>query len=259
MNDYYYKNNNVKLYHNDSVNKLKRFNDKSIDMIFADPPYFLSNGGVSVKNGKFTSVDKGEWDKSSINFDIDQFNKQWLLECYRVLKDEGTIWISGTHHNIYSIGHILINNNFKILNNIIWFKPNAAPNLSCRYFTHSNEQIIWAKKNNNLKHKYNYEIMKSMNESKQMRDVWNIPSTPKSEKKLGYHPTQKPFKLLERVVLSSTSEGDIVLDPFNGSGTTGVVSISNNRSYIGIDFCDEYLDLTIKRLEDIRFQTSLLL
>lgn len=257
MNGHFYKSNLVTLYQDDSLKKLKELEEKSIDMIFADPPYFLSNGGVSVRNGQFVSVDKGDWDKRDNNFDIDDFNSQWISECDRILKDDATIWISGTHHNIYSIGHTLINNNFKILNNITWFKPNAAPNLSCRYFTHSNEQIIWAKKNNKFKHKFHYKTMKSLNNDKQMRDVWQISVTPKSEKAFGYHPTQKPIHLLERIVLSSTNENDTVLDPFNGSGTTGIVTVSNNRKYIGIDLDENFLNLTIDRIKNIKYQTYL--
>lgn len=257
MNGQFYKSNLVTLYQDDSLRKLKEFETKSIDMIFADPPYFLSSGGVSVRNGQFVSVDKGDWDKKDESFDIDVFNNQWISECYRILKDDATIWISGTHHNIYSIGHILIKNNFKILNNITWFKPNASPNLSCRYFTHSNEQIIWAKKDNKFKHKFHYKTMKSLNNDKQMRDVWQISLTPKSEKSFGYHPTQKPIQLLERIVLSSTNENDTVLDPFNGSGTTGIVTVSNSRKYIGIDLNEDFLNLTINRIKNIKFQTYL--
>jgi site-specific DNA-methyltransferase (adenine-specific) len=139
---------------------------------------------------------------------------------------------------------------FKILNDIIWFKPNASPNLSCRYFTHSTETVIWAAKNQKSKHTFNYELMKEFGNGKQMRNLWEISPPQPREKIHGKHPTQKPLKLLERILLASTNEGDIVLDPFNGSGSTGVAALRLGRKYIGIEMSQEYLDLTIKRLED---------
>lgn len=250
----YFKDEHMQLYQQDALEATNVIRKKSIDMIFADPPYFLSNDGVTVQSGNFVSVNKGEWDKKESDIAVDIFNDRWIKECKALLKDDGTLWISGTHHNIYSIGHLLIKNDFKILNNITWFKPNASPNLSCRYFTHSNEQIIWAKKNNTLKHTFNYKVMKAINNDKQMRDVWEIPLTPQSEKKQGYHPTQKPIKLLERIVQSSTNKNDIVLDPFNGSGTTGLAAVSNERSYIGLDLSKDYLDLTVKRYKNLTTQ-----
>lgn len=253
----YFEEGNIKLFNEDSLSALDSLPEKSVDMIFADPPYFLSNDGVTVKSGKFVSVNKGDWDKLQENVTADDFNKIWIQKCKNILKDDGTIWVSGTHHNIYSIGHFLINNGFKILNNITWFKPNAAPNLSCKYFTHSNEQVIWAKKDNETKHTFNYSVMKEMNGNKQMRDVWEIPSTPRSEKAHGAHPTQKPLRLLNRIIISSTNPGDVVLDPFNGSGSTGIAAIDNNRQYIGFDLEREYLELTIKRYKNLVTQISL--
>lgn len=250
----YFKDEYMELYQQDALVATNIIPKKSVDMIFADPPYFLSNDGVTVQSGKFVSVNKGDWDKKESDIAVDLFNDRWIKECKNLLKDDGTIWISGTHHNIYSIGHLLIKNEFKILNNITWFKPNASPNLSCRYFTHSNEQIIWAKKNNDRKHTFNYEVMKAINNDKQMRDVWEIPLTPQSEKKQGYHPTQKPLNLLERIVQSSTNKGDTVLDPFNGSGTTGLAAVANDRSYIGLDLSNDYLDLTLKRYKNLTKQ-----
>ena len=171
-------------------------------------------------------------------------------ECKRILKDNGTIWISGTLHNIYSIGEALEEEGFKIINNITWRKLNPPPNISCRAFTHSTETIIWAKKDiKNNKHKFNYNDMKELNGGKQMKDVWEMSLTKPSEKKHGKHPTQKPIALLERIILASTNEGDLILDPFNGSGTTGIVAHMLNRRYIGIDNVQEYLDLTIRRYE----------
>ena len=247
---YYYNDNDFKLILGDSFEVLKSIDEKSIDMIFADPPYFLSGGGITCSGGKMVSVNKGDWDKKLTVKEKNEFNKRWIKECNRILKDNGTIWISGTLHNIYSIGVVLEEEGFKIINNITWRKLNPPPNISCRAFTHSTETIIWAKKDNkNNKHKFNYKVMKELNGGKQMKDVWEMSLTKPSEKKYGKHPTQKPMVLLERIILASTDEGDLILDPFNGSGTTGVVAHILNRKYIGIDNVQEYLDLTIRRYE----------
>ena len=222
----------------------------SIDMIFVDPPYFLSNGGVTCHAGRMVSVNKGEWDISQGVEANHKFNLSWLCQCQRVLTANGTIWITGTAHVIFSVGFAMQQLGFKILNDIIWFKPNASPNLSCRYFTHSTETVIWAAKNEKSKHVFNYELMKQMSNGKQMRNLWEISPPQPKEKILGKHPTQKPLKLLERILIASTNENDIVLDPFNGSGTTAIASLRLNRKYVGIEICDEYLGLTVSRLED---------
>lgn len=241
----------------DCTELLKSFKEESVDMIFADPPYFLSGGGITCSSGRMVCVDKGEWDKSRDITEIHKFNKKWLGECRKVLKKDGTIWISGTYHNIYSVGITLQELGFKILNNIVWYKRNAPPNLSCRYFTHSNETIIWAKKSEKSKHYFNYNLMKEINSGKQMRDVWNlediwdIPVVSKKEKKHGKYPAQKPMELLRRIILASTKEGQVILDPFNGSGTTGIIAKELNRKYIGIELEKDYLDLTLKRYNDI--------
>ncbi|MGG3736829.1 DNA-methyltransferase [Aeribacillus pallidus] len=247
---YYYEYADFKLILGDSLEMMKKFPSETFDMIFADPPYFLSSGGITCNSGRMVKVDKGEWDKSlSINEKHD-FNKRWLSECKRLLKKGGTIWISGTYHNIYSIGMALEELEFKILNNIIWEKSNPSPNLSCRYFTHSTETILWAKRNKNEKHKFNYKLMKSLNNGKQMKDVWTFSTASKSEKKYGHHPTQKPLKLLERIIMAATDEGDLILDPFNGSGTTGIAASRLKRKYLGIDIEQSYLDITVNRLKD---------
>ena len=246
---YYYKNEDFKLINGDSLKILKGIEPKSIDMIFADPPYFLSDDGISCSGGKMVSVNKGDWDKSISVEEKHKFNRKWIRLCYQVLKDNGTIWISGTMHNIYSIGMALEQEGFKIINNITWKKLNPPPNISCRYFVHSTETILWAKKDiKNAKHKFNYSLMRELNSGKQMQDVWESSLTKPSEKKCGKHPTQKPMELLEKIILSSTDEGDLILDPFNGSGTTGIVANKLNRKYIGIDLEKKYLDITIKRL-----------
>jgi site-specific DNA-methyltransferase (adenine-specific) len=206
------------------------------------------------------SVNKGEWDRSEgVEKDF-EFTQKWLTECFRILKDTGTIWISGTMHVIFKIGYALESCGFTILNDIIWFKPNAPPNLSCRYFTHSHETILWAKKGKKAKHIYNYEAMKHWdakfdtfhNEDKQMRSVWAIPLTPPSEKMEGKHPTQKPLELLNRIITASTNPDDLILDPFNGSGTTGISASLNHRKYIGIDIDKSFLDITKNRFQSLK-------
>ena len=248
---YYYNKKNFKLILGNSLEELKKFKSKSIDMIFADPPYFLSGDGISCSGGKMVSVNKGKWDKKIGIEEKHKFNREWIHQCYEILKDEGTIWISGTLHNIYSIGMALEQEGFKIINNITWKKLNPPPNISCRYFVHSTETILWAKKDiKKAKHKFNYELMKELNGGKQAKDVWESSLTKPSEKKCGKHPTQKPMVILEKIILASTDEGDLILDPFNGSGTTGIVANKLKRKYIGIDLEKEYLDLTIKRKEE---------
>ena len=246
---------NFILYHDDCLKRLKKIDKKSIDMIFADPPYFLSNGGVSCHSGKQVSVNKGQWDEGLSPNDKLSFNRKWIRACREVLKDDGTIWISGTYHNIYSIGVALELEGFSIINNITWQKPNPAPNLACRSFTHSTETIIWARKQltpkKKGKHYFNYELMKEMNDNKQMKDIWLLSLPSKKEKINGKHPTQKPLSVLERIILASTKENDVVLDPFNGSGTTGIACLNLNRKYIGIEKEEEYLELTVKRIEAI--------
>ena len=243
----------IVLHKGDSLRIMKEFSDKSFDMIFADPPYFLSNDGITCKSGEMVSVNKGVWDKSNDLSQIHSFNYEWLSLCKDKLKDNGTIFVSGTYHNIYSIGFALQSLGFRILNDISWFKVNPPPNLSCRFFTHSTEQIIWAKKSSKAKHKFNYVLMKEMgdpNPGKQMLSLWRITPPKKEEKKFGKHPTQKPLKLLERIVLSSTDENDLILDPFLGSGTTGVASVLNNRRFIGIDSDESFLSIAKQRIDD---------
>jgi len=247
------------LYNGDCLEILNNLPEKSVDMIFADPPYNLSNDGYTVHAGKRVSVNKGNWDKSSGTEKDFNFHFEWIEACKRVLKDDGTIWISGTYHSIYACGYALQLQDFRFLNDVSWFKPNASPNLGCRMFTASHETLIWASKNKKSKHTFNYELMKNgdfpndkiKNPGKQMRSVWSITTPTESEKVYGKHPTQKPLALLDRVVLSSTNPGDVVLDPFCGSATTGVSSLVNNRKFIGVDSDANYLKkLAIPRLKD---------
>ena len=250
---YYFESNNFKLIYNDIFKAIKKFEDKSIDMIFADPPYFLSGNGITCSGGKMVSVNKGEWDKTLSIKEKHKFNKKWIKECYRILKDNGTIWISGTLHNIYSIGMALEEEGFKIINNITWQKTNPPPNLACKTFTHSTETILWAKKKKkNVKYTFNYTLMKEINNNKQMKDVWTTSLTKPSEKKCGKHPTQKPLEILDRIILASTKEGDLILDPFCGSSTTGISAVGLNRRYIGIDNEKKYIELSIRRYKKMK-------
>ena len=220
--------------HGDSFDVLPQF-DFKFDMIFADPPYFLSNGGISYQAGKVVCVDKGDWDKGGSPESIMEFNRKWLSLCREKLKDNGTIWISGTHHNIFSIANVLNELGYKILNVITWAKTNPPPNISCRFFTYSTEFIIWARKCPRVPHKYNYELMKAINDGKQMTDVWRLPAIGRWEKSCGKHPTQKPLALLTRIILASTDEHDWILDPFAGSSTTGIAANLCGRRYLGIE------------------------
>lgn len=254
INNYepYYRDKQSALYLADTFEFLQNVKSESIDMIFADPPYFLSNGGISCQNGKMVSVDKGNWDKISTLQKKYEFNRLWIRECRRILKPNGTIWVSGTLHNIYVVGMALEEEEFKILNNITWQKKNPPPNLSCRYFTHSTETILWVRKNDKkAKHIFNYNEMKKINGGTQMKDVWLLDSVKKEEKKYGKHPTQKPVSLLELIIRTSTNKKDIVLDPFCGSSTTGVACKMLGRYYIGVDKNKSFIKLSKERLSHI--------
>lgn len=244
-------NNDYLLIHNDCLITLKKIRANSIDMIFADPPYFLSSGGISYRSGKIVCVDKGDWDKAKSRQAIDKFNFTWIKECKRILKKDGTIWITGTFHNIFSVGQALTYLKFKILNNVIWQKEDPPPNISRRMFTHSHEHILWAKKSPLSKHTFNYELIVKENNGRQMTDVWKLPAVPQSEKTFGYHPTQKPLILLERIIKSATNENDIILDPFCGSGTTGVAALKLKRKFIGVEKERKFVMLAHKRISHI--------
>lgn len=221
------------------------------DMIFADPPYFLSNGGITCQAGKMVKVDKGAWDKSRGPEVNHEFNLEWLSRCQKLLKPNGTIWISGTMHVIHSIGYALQQLGYKLLNDITWEKPNPPPNLACRYFTHATETVIWAAKNSKSKHYFDYDRMKKYNKGKQMKSVWQFTAPSGSEKQHGKHPTQKPIALLERCIEASTQPGQFVFDPFAGSSTTGVAAIRLGRKFCGVEMEDEFVNLSIRRLEEL--------
>lgn len=234
----------------DCVELLNQF-DFKFDMIFADPPYFLSNDGISVQSGKMVSVNKGDWDRSQ-GFEKDnEFNFNWLKACKEHLTENGTIWISGTFHNIFSVAQMITELDYKILNCITWAKTNPPPNLSCRYFTHSTEFILWARKSKKSSHYYNYELMKNINGGKQMKDVWNLPAISPWEKTCGKHPTQKPLALLTRIILASTEKGAWILDPFTGSSTTGIAATLTNRKFLGIDKEEKFLTISKNRKLEI--------
>ena len=216
-------------------------------MIFADPPYFLSNGGISLQSGKVVCVDKGEWDKGKSPEEMKAFNTEWLRLCRDKLKDNGSIWISGTYHNIFSVANCLTELGYRILNVVTWQKTNPPVNISCRFFTYSTEFIIWARKCQKVPHKFNYELMKRLNEDKQMTDVWRLPAIGRWEKACGKHPTQKPLSLLTRIILASTNEGDWVLDPFSGSSTTGIAANLCGRRFAGIEKEEEYCRMSVAR------------
>lgn len=240
--------NKVRLIQGDSLEILEQLPEQSVEVIFADPPYFLSNNGTTCQSGKRVSVNKGKWDASMGAQDNHAFNKRWLAACQRLLSKDGTIWISGTAHVIFSVGYALQELGFKLLNDVVWEKPNPPPNLSCRYFTHSTELVLWAAKNVKSKHHFDYPEMKSRNGDKQMKNVWRFPAPGRGEKANGRHPTQKPLALLDRVLVASCPEGGRVLDPFNGSGTTGVAAARLGLTYTGIERETEYLELSKKRL-----------
>ncbi len=270
----YYEKPNFKLYQANSLELLAQLPENSIDMIFADPPYFLSSGSFTCQNGKMVSVKKGDWDLSNGLKKNFEFHLEWIKAVRRVLKPNGTIWISGTYHSIYQCGFALQLAGYHILNDIAWLKPNASPNLSCRFFTASHETLIWARKDKKAKHIFNYKTMVEWENNykkeikcndcgkkdryeilhekgKQMRSVWAINTPQRIEKTFGKHPTQKPEELLKRIVLASTNKGDLILDPFTGSSTTGLVAYLFGRNFIGIDNEENYLDLSIKRFEEL--------
>lgn len=234
----------------DSLELLKAFNFK-FDMIFADPPYFLSNGGISLQSGKVVCVDKGDWDKGRTPEEMTAFNMEWLRLCRDKLTDNGTIWISGTYHNIFSVANSLTALGYKILNVVTWQKTNPPVNISCRFFTHSTEFIVWARKWPKKPHRFNYELMKHINGDKQMTDVWRLPAIGRWEKSQGKHPTQKPLSLLTRIVLASTQPGDWVLDPFSGSSTTGIAANLCGRRFAGIEQEEEFCQMSRARREEI--------
>lgn len=241
---------NFSLYKGDSLQILSQISNQ-FDMIFADPPYFLSNGGKKIQGRRMVSVNKGEWDKKKSSDDIDKFNQEWINQCKPLLKDNGTIWVCGTYHNIFSVEKCLRNAGFRIINIITWQKSDPTPTWGNLHFNFSSEYIIWAKKTPVANHYFNYELMKQLNGGKLMPDVWKLPTVGLWEKTCGKHPTQKPLRLLYRIILASTKVGDIILDPFAGSSTTGIAANLLGRKFIGIEQDEDFLLLGKKRKLDI--------
>jgi len=245
------------LYNGDCVEVMKGLPDSSIDLVFADPPYNLQLGG-DLKRPDNTKVDgvTAEWDQFD-NFKIyDEFSLSWLVEVRRILKPSGTLWVIGSYHNIFRVGYIIQNLGFWVLNDIIWRKVNPMPNFRGTRFTNAHETLIWCSKSKESRYKFNYDAMKNLNDGIQMRSDWSLPLCTgrerlKDEEGKKLHPTQKPESLLYRVILSSTQQGDIVLDPFFGTGTTGCVAKQLGRNYIGIERDYNYCDIARKRLRNV--------
>lgn len=248
-------NNSFNLIHGDSFEILPKFNNE-FDLIFADPPYFLSNDGLSIQSGKIVSVNKGTWDKGKNINEIDEFNLKWLDLAKSALKDSGSIMVSGTYHNIFSIGNALQKLGYKILNIITWQKTNPLPNFSCRYLTHSTEQIIWARKSEKHKHIFHYELMKFLNGDKQMKDVWGFPAIAPWEKTCGKHPTQKPLALLVRLILMASDSKSVICDPFAGSATTGIAANLLGRNFVGIEKEQEFIKIALARKAKLEIEKS---
>jgi site-specific DNA-methyltransferase (adenine-specific) len=261
---------NWALHAGDCVERLAAVPPESVDLVFADPPYFLSNGGFTCQSGRRAPVGKGAWDASRGFEEDHRFTRAWIEACGRVLKPTGSLWISGTQHVIFSAGFALQSLGWRLLNTVTWYKPNASPNLSCRYFTHSSEILIWAapRRPGRLQHQFDYPRMKAENGGKQMRDVWALPrpgddeldadgqgriwtlTSPRPDEKAhGKHPTQKPVALLRRIIEATAPEGGLVLDPFSGSGTTGVAALRLGRRFLGMEQDPTWLALARARLE----------
>jgi site-specific DNA-methyltransferase (adenine-specific) len=250
--DFKSKDNNFVLYNNDCNVVLSDLisNSRKVDLVFADAPYFLSGDGTTCKSGKRAAVSKGKWDQKLSIQKMHQFNKEWLKKCREVLHDDGTIWVCGNKNNVFSVGMAMQELGFRILNSVTFQKVNPPPNLACRCFTHSTEMVIWAAKSHDSKYTFNYADMKKENGGKQMKDVWPMTPPKKSEKICGKHPTQKPITLLDRIIRASTNPGDTILDPFSGSGTTGISAYGLDRKFIGIELEKEYFDLTVRRFNE---------
>ncbi len=227
---------------------MQKIKNKSVDFVLADSPYFLSNGGKSISSGKAVSVNKEERNKQERNFNVQKFTKEWTSECYRILKKKCSIWISGTYHNIFNIKKALHESGFKIVNIIIWKKLDPPPFIYKNKCRLSYEFIIWVDKGH--RHAFNYEDMFNIN-NEELEDVWVLPTASMSEKRYGYHPTQKPECLLERIIKATTAEGQLVLDPFTGSRTTGIVCKTLNKKFIGIEKERKYFQIAENRINQL--------
>ena len=242
----------------DCIEVLNQMPEESVDLIFADPPYNLQLAGELLRpnNSKVMGVDN-DWDQFNSFKDYDEFSRKWLKACQRVLKQTGSLWVIGSYHNIFRIGSVLQDLGFWILNDIIWRKTNPMPNFRGRRFTNAHETLIWCGKNSSTKgYTFNYDSMKSLNEGLQMRSDWLLPLCTGGErlKRNGHkaHPTQKPESLISRVILSTSKPGDLIVDPFSGSGTTAAVAKRFSRQFIGIEQSKEYVEISRQRLQAVQ-------
>ena len=242
----------IALYEADALALLPRFAPESFDAVFADPPYFLSGGGMTCQSGKRVSVNKGAWDEPTTLQAMHEFNRAWLAACFRLLKPNGTIFVTGTHHNIHSVGFALLERGYKILNDLAWHKGQIRRRI-CRagILPMRRETVLWARKDTpDARHYFDYAAMKADNGGKQMQSLWHIKPPAPREKRYGKHPTQKPEALLDRIIRAATRPGDAVLDPFCGSGTTGVVCARLGRGFVGVEREAEYLEKAVLRIRD---------
>lgn len=248
---YHTENNDFTLYQGDTFELLHQI-DEPFDMIFADPPYFLStgNGRVNV-NGHYIKFDKGLWDRVRSRDEKDVFNRKWLEPCTKLLKQNGTIWVCGTYHNIFSVEKCLDELGFKIINIVVWQKPDPPVTLSDKRLNFCAEYLIWATRKSCKDYTFNMDALMKINGGVQMQDVWKLSAASAWEKQNGKHPTQKPLRLLYRAILASTNIGDRILDPFAGSSTTGIAANLLGRKFIGIDQSQEYLNYGIRRRKEI--------
>ena len=242
------------IYHGDCVAQLKKLPDESVDLIFADPPYNLQlSGALHRPDQSLVDAVDDEWDQFDSFQAYDHMCKAWLSECRRILKPDGAIWVIGSYHNVFRLGVQLQDLGYWMLNDIIWRKTNPMPNFRGRRFTNAHETLIWASKSDKSKYTFNYEAMKALNEGLQMRSDWTLPLCTGAERLKGAdgkkaHPTQKPENLLARVILSSTKRGDVILDPFFGTGTTGAVAKKLGRHFIGIEQDEAYVKIATDRI-----------
>lgn len=247
-------NNDFILLHGDTIQELSCISEQ-FSMIFADPPYFISGGGKTIRGKKIIVQDFGEWDRIRSDEEKDKFNISWLRLCRNILKDDGTIWVTGTFHNIYSVARCMNDLGYKILNVITWQKIDPPPSFTGTRFNFTTEYVIWAAKSDKSKYFLNTPLLTQLNGGKQMPDVWRLSSVGLWEKTCGKHPTQKPLRLLYRIILACTHEGDTILDPFAGSCTTGIAANLLGRKFIGIDQSEEYLQIGQRRRQEIEDPT----
>ena len=244
-----------KLINGDSLKELKKIPDETFDLIFADPPYNLQlqNSLIRPDRSKVNAVND-KWDQFESFKSYDKFTSEWLEQCKRVLKKNGSIWVIGSYHNIFRVGKIIQDLGFWILNDVIWNKSNPMPNFRGTRFTNAHETLIWASKDKKSKYTFNYQSMKSFNDDLQMRSTWNFPICNGKERLkdngIKVHSTQKPEALLHRILLASSNKNDFILDPFSGSGTTAVVSKKLGRSYFGIEKEKKYFKAANKRIKN---------